>query len=279
MEVFYFIMFTTIISDCKAENEAGRQISRFNSLGLGPCNLIGISSSLSETATIEGGANLLDVLDATEGRDGVIILNTAPRGDKNDGENGTSFAFFHHKKTLVISTIKGHCLSFVRKTLITTSVHLLDPSAVLLFARTQKLIDKELAERIINSQFRSFEFLPRLARWIKDGIQIPANLQKIDDKPLPNCIWCIDAFGNAKTTIFSNDKALKENHLYSTNLGKFKFFSHLKDIPTGETAIYVGSSGIKNWRFLEIATQGVYGSASKSMGLKIGDTIEFIDER
>lgn len=116
-------MFTTIITDCKADNEAGRQISRFNSLGLGPTNLIGVDSSLDKDATIEAGGNLIDVLDASEGKEGVVVVNAAPRGNKKDGSNGTHFAYFYHKKTLVISTIKGNCLSLVKKLKISENVN------------------------------------------------------------------------------------------------------------------------------------------------------------
>ena len=92
-------MFTTIITDCKGENETGRQVSRFNAYGLGPTTLIGVESTLNGKATIEAGANLIDTLDATEGKSGVVIVNSAPRGhDKKDGENGSSFATFITKK-------------------------------------------------------------------------------------------------------------------------------------------------------------------------------------
>jgi hypothetical protein len=104
-------MFTTIITDCKGENEAGRQITRYHALGLGPCTLIGVSSNFGVDATIEAAGNVIDALDASEGAKGTIVVNVAPRGVKKDGVNGNYFCYFYYKNTLVISSTKGYCLS------------------------------------------------------------------------------------------------------------------------------------------------------------------------
>ncbi|OGM26747.1 hypothetical protein A3D00_00510 [Candidatus Woesebacteria bacterium RIFCSPHIGHO2_02_FULL_38_9] len=270
-------MFTTIITDCKGENEAGRQITRFNSLGLGPTSLIGIDSDLSNNATIEASANLIDVLDASNGKQGIVVLNVAPRGNKKDGENGTHFIYFHYKKTLVISTIKGYCLSMVKKFEIVKKVNLMELSKTLDFAFRNKLIDKNLRDYTVKSQFRSFDFVPRVTVWLIDKVELPYKTYYLKNIPeIAQCIWCIDTFGNCKTTILSNEISLKKDHLIKTNLGKFKFYERLKDIPKNETAIYVGSSGIKNIRFLEIATQGVAGSAGKKLNLKIGTKVKIM---
>lgn len=268
-------MFTTIITDCKEENEKGRQIARFNSLELGPTDLIGIDSNFSDDATIEGGANLIDILDASEGKKGVIVLNVAPRGNKIDGANGTHFAYFFHKDTLVISTVGGYCLSFVRKFGIASRVRLVELKTVLDFAAENRLINENLAKYIVKSQFRSFDFVPRLARWLINNINIPNTHMELSSYKLPlPSIWCIDAFGNAKTTVLSDEVIFAAGKEVGTTLGKFKFYDRLKDIPYGETAIYTGSSGIGDNRFLEIATQGIPGSAAKKLKLKVGDRIE-----
>ena len=67
-----------------------------------------------------------------------------------------------------------------------------------------------------------------------------------------------------------------DNTTIKTNLATFKFYERLKDVPHGETAIYVGSSGTGNKRFLEIATQGIPGSAVKSLNLKIGQKVKIM---
>lgn len=270
-------MFTTIITDCKGENEAGRQISRFNSLGLGPTNLVGIDSGLDNNSTVEGGANLIDLLDATEGRKGVVILNVAPRGDRRDGKNGTHFAYFYYKKTLVISTIKGYCLSFVKKFELTQQVYVVELRDVLEYANNHELITNNLRGYIIKSQFRSFDFVPRLARWLIDGHLIPHRILQLSTYTLPSpCVWCIDAFGNCKTTILSNEVQLAPGQKIITNLGLYKYYQRLKDVPDGETAIYTGSSGLGDKRFIEIATQNRSGSAAKTLGLKVGDGVDLI---
>jgi hypothetical protein len=269
-------MFTTIITDCHEDNEAGRQISRLNSLGLGPANLIGVRSDFSEDATIEGGVNLIDILDATEGKKGIVVLNVAPRGNKLEGANGNPFSYFYYKETLVISTTKGHCLSFVGKLQIVNKVNLLDIKNVLSFARKNNLIDENLEYYTANTQFRSFDFVPRLARWLIDGFQIPFSTLSIskNQSSIKPCIWCVDAFGNVKTTILSNEFKLKPRQEVKTNIGSFKYYYRLKDVPFGESAIYTGSSGIGEQRFLELTVQGIPGSISKKMNLKIGDIIE-----
>ena len=269
-------MFTTIITDCYEGNEAGRQITRFNSLGLGPTSLIGVKSDFSVDSAIEGGANLVDMLDASQGKSGVVVLNVAPRGNKLEGENGNPFCYFYYKKTLVISTIKGHCLSFVKHFGITNKVNLLELKDALDFARDKNLINGGLEKYITNTQFRSFDFVPRLAKWLIDDISIPSRHYSLSTIHLPpTCIWCIDAFGNAKLSITSNDIPLKEAPCkFKTNLGTFLYYERLKDLPFGKTAIYIGSSGIGDNRFLEFATQGISGSIARKLNLKVGDKIE-----
>ena len=284
-------MFTTIITDCKGENEAGRQVARFNSYGLGPTDLVGVDSGLNDTPTIEAAGNLIDLLDAGEGKKGIIIVNVAPRGAKKDGENGTSFSYFYYKNTLIISTIKDHCLSFIKRFEIVKTVRILDVKAVLdhvnkqprakspRFSRkgSKGIIDKKLTNYIVESQFRSFDFVPRVAKWLTIGVNIPSKPYSLDKIPdIPQCIWHIDSFGNAKMTLTLDDLKIESPQFLITSLGTYPFYQRLKDIPYGETAIYIGSSGIGNKRFLEIATQGLKGSAAHSLNLKVGDEIKFM---
>ncbi len=284
------IMFTTIITDCKSENARLRQTTRFNSLGLGPSTLAGVNSDFGVDATIEAAGNLIDALDASGGKKGIICVNVAPRGNKKeDGENGTSFSYFFHKDTLVISTVKGYCLSLVKEFSIKRDVNLLDIDKVLGFAKTKKLITSQERDRVIMSQFRSFDFVPYVAMWIIEGIKVPYKpffLSAVPD--IPSCIWCIDAFGNAKTTLtkdsLPNTKISKKSSFLhnnmgrkiDTNIGALPFYKRLKDVPNGKTAMYIGSSGLDNRRFLEIASQGVAGSAAASLNLKVGDKIKML---
>lgn len=268
-------MFTTIITDCKEENEKGRQLTRWASLGFSNINLVGVDSNLGANSTIEAAGNLIDILDASDGKDGVVFANVAPRGHiEEDGYNGTDFSYFYYKKTLVVSTVRGYTLSLVKKFDITNDVHLVRLPQVLEQAHSLNLIDSVGVEYIKNSQFRSFDYVPRLVRWILDGHQLPIETLELSTrKDIPNCVWCIDAFGNAKTTITSSEILLSHGNTVNTNIGELCYYNRLKDIPNGKAGIYIGSSGIENTRFLEIAVQATEGSAQKKFGLKIGDEI------
>ena len=178
---------------------------------------------------------------------------------------------------MITSTIKGYTLSLVQKLGVTNSVNVVDVNEVINYILKLNLIDKDTATRITKSQFRSFDFAPRLARWILDGHQIPSEFSQLSHGSPPNCIWLIDSFGNAKLTLLTTDSPLKGNPLkVKTSLGTFPFYERLKDVPDGETAIYTGSSGIGNKRFLEIATQNREGSAAKTLNLKVGKEIKFL---
>ncbi len=268
-------MFVTIITDCKNDNERGRQETRFASLGLGPTCVVGVGNGLDQDTTLEASGNLVDMLDASGGEKGIIVVNVAPRGEvKEDGENGSSFAYFYFKNTLVISTIKGCCLSLVKKLKITKSVNLLNLKSALSYAVAKKLIDKDVSSRIVKSQFRSFDFVPRVAKWLLEGNKIPSkkiSLEKISS--IPSCIWHIDTFGNAKLTIHSKEFDFKPSQKIDTNVGLLTFYNRLKDVPEKSTGLYIGSSGLDNTRFLEIAAQNVPGSAEKKLGLIIGQKI------
>ena len=268
-------MAITIINDCKSENDAGRQESRLQSLFNSPTSFVGVSSDFSVNATLEAAGNLIDILDANEDREGILLVNVAPRGDiGNDGHNGTPFCYFRYKNTLIISTVKGNTLSLVRKLKLVTEVNLVSVEEVIDYAIENKLIQKEVGQYITTTQFRSYDFVPRLGRWIVDGHNVPARKMLIDEvDEVDNCIWLIDAFGNAKTTLLRHDIAFEPGKTLNTSVGQLTCYSRLKDIPKAKTGMYLGSSGIDERRFLEIATQKTAGSAAKSLGLRVGQTI------
>ena len=68
----------------------------------------------------------------------------------------------------------------------------------------------------------------------------------------PPAIWYVDNFGNAKTTLIEEDIRLDAEGDVRTKLGTLRFHERLKDVPHGEAAFIVGSSGIGHERFLEI---------------------------
>jgi len=270
-------MFITVINDCKSENDIARQETRLMSLFHTPISFVGVDSDFSVNATLEAAGNLIDVMDAIEERKGIVLLNVAPRGEqKKDGYNGTSFCYFNYKNILVISTVRGNSLSLVKKLGLVDSVNLVDVDQACEFAKTAGLLSEEQAKYIPTSQFRSFDFTPRLAYWLHLGLKVPAqkmDLSIIED--INHCIWYVDAFGNCKTTILSSEIGVEYNQKIKTNLGDFVYYQRLKDLPKGETAWYRGSSGIEGRRFVEIATQMTPGSAAKTLQVNVGQDLKY----
>ena len=268
-------MFVTVINDCKSENDIARQETRLMSLFGVPTSFVGVSSDFSVNATLEAAGNLVDTLDALEDREGIVLLNVAPRGEqKKDGYNGTSFCYFRFKNVLVISTVRGHSLSLVKKLDLITEINLVSVDDVIAFAHSVGLVSDGQAAYIPVSQFRSFDFTPRLAHWLHTGIQVPhttINLDSIEN--MHDCIWYVDAFGNCKTTLLADQINVQFGEKVKTNLGEFVYYQRLKDLPKGETALYLGSSGIGGRRFVEIATQMQTGSAAKTLHVGVGQEI------
>jgi len=146
-------MFITIINDCKSQNDIGRQETRLASL-FDNCHIsfVGVTSSLGSVPTLEASGNLIDVIDAAEGKKGIVIVNVAPRGEvKKDGTNGSSFCYFYYKETLVISTIKGYALSLIKKLKLVKNVNVVNVNEVLNDIVKLGLITKDVASKINNS--------------------------------------------------------------------------------------------------------------------------------
>lgn len=269
-----------LINDSRDDNARVRQEIRYaNLFPNSHISFIGVNSGLGPVSTIEASGNLIDSLDALGDNPGLICINVAPRGHiKEDGNNGSNFCYFRYKKILIVSTVKSYNLSLIKKLKLTKTFYILEMDKVLEFAKSQKLIDKKLQNYISKTQFRSFDFQPRVAKWIWEKHKVPTNTSSINKiAHAPTAIWLIDSFGNAKTTLFSNEIKGQFNKKIITNIGEFKYYQRLKDVPFGETALYTGSSGLGKNRFVEIATQGITGSAAKALNLKVGNKIEIID--
>jgi hypothetical protein len=259
-----------LINDCRDENAKGRLVARTSSLFSCPVSFIGINSEL------EAAGNLIDALDAFDNRPGVILVNVAPRGGKGKNfSNGTPFGYFWYKNVLVVSTVDGLCLSLVKKLNLTRAVNLIDLKKSLPFLTKSGLVDEKDVDRVANTQFRSLEFAPKAAKYLFDKGELPVKVVPIEEiENAPITIWWIDNFGNTKTTLTTYFLAGNKDRplTYKTNIGNFKYYDRLKDVPDGETAIITGSSGIGNKRFLEIVVQGK--SAEKVLNLKVGDEVK-----
>lgn len=262
----------SIINDCFDENAKLRQISRAGSLF--PEASI---SCFAATSELEAAGFLVDALDAFEGRDGIILANVAPRnGNAKKWKNGTPFGYFWYGRTLVVSSVDGQVLSLAKRLGLIGEFFILDIEAVMGFVSDAEL-DPENKQRIINTQFRSFNFLPRAADWVWRHYDLPKeklDLEQIAD--VPSAVWFVDNFGNVKTTLVGAGYGFKDGEVIEARIDgethSMRFYSRLKDLPDGEIGIVEGSSGIENKRFLEIIRQG--GNAAAELGLGIGAAVE-----
>ncbi len=256
-----------IINDCRDGNAAGRQLTRAGHLFNSTPIFIGVSTEL------EAAGNLIDMIDALDGAEGVILVNVAPRhGEAKKWENGVPFSYFHYGKTLVCSTIDGPVLSLVKKLQLTTAINVLDTASVTKKMVSDAFLPSEIEEQIIKSQFRSFDFLPRVAAYIKEGnLSIGDSMEITTFPDSAPVVWHVDNFGNCKTTLFSEEIGFKAGESVETKMGKLPCYARLKDVPHHEVGIIIGSSGLGEKRFLEIVIQGK--SAAEHFGLQVGSLI------
>lgn len=258
-------MFATIINDCRDDNARARQTSRTAALLGSNISFIGVQSD------IEACMQLIDILDATEGQRGLILVNVAPRGgNAAKWENGTPFAYFWYHETLVVSSVDGFTLSAIKKLGLTDNIFLLDTHTAADTMLSQGFISKVAAEQIPTTQFRSFDFTPRVGAFLLHGHSLPTTNYPMDSVPdLPHAIWHIDNFGNCKTTLTAAD--IDTTTEISSRFGNLNFIKQLRDVPNNESALIQGSSGINNTRFLELVSQRK--DFAKYHNAKIGDAI------
>lgn len=251
-------MFVTIITDCADANAQGRLQTRTAALfGMTP-TFVGVSSDLGPTGELQAAGNLIDILDASRGVPGVVLVNAAPRsGTGKRWPNGTPFGYFYYGKTLVVSTVDGYTLSLVKKLKLAQEIAVLDLDA----CADEAVRDGRLSEAdgpwLKGTQFRSFDFQPRAAFWLSQGHTLPHSIIPIDDIPdIPATIWHIDSFGNCKTTLLAHEVNRDNAGCVATSVGTLMCYARLKDVPNGGEALITGSSGLDGNRFLEVVVQG-----------------------
>jgi hypothetical protein len=277
----------SIITDCADNNARARQELRFASLfGVKPA-FLGVGAIAPD---IEAAGNLLDQLNAlanlpalATSTQTIILVNVAPRGNKvkEKWNNGTPFCYFRINNTLVVSTYAGQALSLAHRYGLTNSVELLDVSTVTAAAVEWGELTSEQAERINHTQFRSLEFLPLVAYWLIHNKPVPSETRQIESQPdIHGKVWCIDSFGNAKTTLQPADIDFEEGKVVILADGEpATCYRHLADVPKDATALVIGSSGYGDNSFLEVVVQwqdnGFHGSDSAAgrHGFTVGSTI------
>ncbi len=245
-----------IISDCFDNNARGRQLLRYKAL-IDGADLTFIGS---ENA-IQAAGNLVDALDSLHlsknKKDNIFIVNVASRGD-NKYKNGIPFCFSETENGLIIGT--PNCFSLAQKLGLLTKVKETDVLDV-----CRRFLPEEEALRISESQFRSFEYLPLLTKWLYEGKDIPIKEERILASFNGNLIWNIDNFGNCKTTILSSERK-------KIKLDYYPFKKMLAKVPNDLQTYFVeGSSGFGKERFLELVVQGNRAAvlSDLSLGTKI----------
>lgn len=222
---------------------AGRQSVRTASLVGGTVSFVGVASDL------EAAGNLIDILDAYEGAPGAVLVNVAPRnGAAKKWENGTPFGYFRYKQVLMVSSIDGLTLSLVKKLGLVDAVRVLNIPTVMEWFVSENILSREEGERIVNTQFRSYECVPRVAAYLLENKEVEGERMSIADVPdAPSAVWWADNFGNCKTTLLRND--IPHDDRVETRFGALPYFERLKDVPDGTVALVTGSSGIGAHRF------------------------------
>jgi hypothetical protein len=252
--------FVTIINDCRDDNAFARQAVRAAALIGVPVVNLGVKDDL------EAAGNLIDALDAAAGAPGVILVNVAPRhGHAKRWPNGTPFAHFRVGATVVVASIDGLTLSLAKKLGLATDVRVMDIPTVAAYAKEHGLIDEATRAYLGETQFRSFEFLPRAGAWLAAGHDLPA--ERLDPAAIadaPSTVWWVDNFGNCKTTLLPEEAA----RLDAPEFAELPRYARLKDVPNGEAAVIAGSSGLGERRLLEIVVQGA--SAAERFSLASG---------
>lgn len=263
-------MYVTIINDCHDPLTMNRQVVRAATLF--PSTNIG-SVAVSNFADLEASGAIIETIDAAMDEPGIILVNVAPRhGKAKKWPNGTPFAHVKYQNTDIFATVDGYTLSLISKYSLADSAEVYDIPTVLNAMIKNGKLPEHMRQPITDTQFRSFEFLPRVAYWATHGIDIPHEVHKLSDfKAAPLAIYSIDNFGNCKTTAWAEEIGHQAGKKIKTNWGEITCYNRLKDVPDGELGITVGSSGYRDKRFIEIVVQGK--SAAAKLGAKLGDPI------
>ncbi|TSC78130.1 MAG: hypothetical protein G01um101433_417 [Parcubacteria group bacterium Gr01-1014_33] len=218
----------------------------------------------------EAAGNLIDAL---EGRKGAILVNVAPRhGNAKKWKNGSPFGYFWHGETLVVGTIDDITFSLVKKLGLAASLRIIDTARAIEELVKSGLAVEHSKHYIAETQFRSYDFLPRIAAYLLAHHDLPGDICSIDKIPdmLP-MVWWVDNFGNCKTTLLLREIDFTQGKTIETLWGALPYIARLKDVPDQASACIRGSSGVGENRFLEIVVQG--GSAAERFAIKSGDHI------
>lgn len=261
-----------VISDCQDANARARVCLRLAAIfGVTPI-------FIAVTGEIEAAGNLVDMVDALAGKSGLILMNPAPRGKYTSRwPDGAPFGHVRVAGCDIITTVNGYALSLLQKVVKgPIQVNVFDTRLAL-----ERLATTRPIEAVVNSQFRSFEFLPWLAQAVISGNQQLSSEPLGEIPTIANCIWWIDhfgtsAFGNLKTTLLPQEiDFTPEENIVALRIGDdtrtYQCYKYFKAIPDGQWGLVIGSSGLDEQRFIEVILKG--GNAAKELGCTTGTPI------
>ncbi|MBI2473837.1 hypothetical protein HYV70_04790 [Candidatus Uhrbacteria bacterium] len=265
-------MFVTIITDCRDDNARTRQETRYAHLFPSMhMSFIGASSD------IEAAGNLMDVLDSADDSPGIIAVNCAPRqGQAKKWKNGSPFGYVWFQNKLIVGTIDGLSFGFLKR------FSLIDHLCVteITTALPAGGYTAEQVKAAANTQFRSLNYLPRLAKIVWEKHEVPSEKMPVSEIPdMPSAVWWIDSFGNVKTTLTSQDvnfvpQTKKRVEFTNGTHLLLPCVERLADVPDNEPALIIGSSGFQSHRFVELVVQGVDANAAGRFNIHKGDFIQ-----
>ena len=265
-------MFLTIITDCRDDNARTRQETRYAHLfPEANVSFIGVAND------IEASGNVIDIIDSGDDAPGVIAVNCAPRhGRAKKWKNGSPFGYCWVGEKLIVGTIDGLSFSFIKQFGLADAIEVTDIRTAL----KEGGYTPEQIELAANTQFRSLNYLPRLARIVWEKKEVPSESMPISEVPdMPSLVWWVDSFGNCKTSLtpeaINFEPGTEKQVTFSCGTTLLvPCVQRLADVPDGEPALIVGSSGLRNHNFIELITQGIGdGGAAKRFNINKADSI------
>lgn len=259
-KIFYF-------TDCIDGNARKRQKLRLGSLLPNYDVKFFKLNKKNRIPTLTGAVDMMDAVRLGKERN-LFVFNHAPRTNTKY-KNGEPFYFAYLGPSIIIGTISSFCM--LKHLGVLGEVFFLPINEV-----CSKYVEyDDEVERIYSSQFRSYEYIPYLAKFLVEGKYGDKQNSELEDCITQEQVWFVDCFGNIKTTI-PGCRVLDVKNGTPVTFGEltFPFYKNFSEVPVGSTAFILGSSGygtLEKNRFVEIVNNG--DNAAVELNLKKGSFI------
>ncbi len=265
-----------VISDCRDGNARMRYEDRFNAI------LPGAHVKVRRVRNdLQAAGNLVDAIQARRWRHGVIVLNVAPRNEAQERPadwNGSPFGYVRVDSVDIFGTVEGDGFTLLQKVLgRRLELEVFEAAEVVKHLD----VDEDTRREMVESQFRSCEFVPDLMAVVLSGKPLPSRRGQQVSELTGSWVWEVDCFGNLKTTILPEDVGFEAGKVFTFHDGRGRTFQvmayrQLRQVPKGQPGLVIGSSGYQKKRWLELVVNG--GSARKWFRIKRGELIRMCPE-